>query len=516
MWSRSCGSWRRSSTASQYAESVPTLLDVLDAGQDDDLALAIPGGIRLTYRRLREEVWRGAEALAARGIRRGDRVGLVYPNSAEAIVLFLAAATAGTAAPLNPAYKVDEFQFFLQDTRARALLVPPGQGAAARQALPAGAVVVEAAFDEHGSLRFPGGPESGATVEPPGEDDVALVLHTSGTTSRPKMVPLRHRNLAASVANIIPSYGLTSADVALCVMPLFHVHGLVASTLSTLGSGGTVVVPPRFSPFEFWGLVRDHGVSWYSAVPTIHQMLAGRSGRPRPDGVDGLRLARSCSSALSPELMARLEELLGVPVLEAYGMTEVSHQMASNPLPPAARRPGSVGIGTGVGIAILDEHGVPQAPGTAGEVAVRGPNVMDGYEANPTANAEAFADGWFRTGDEGTVDADGYLTLRGRIKELINRGGEKIAPREIDEVLLRHPAVEEAVTFGIPHPSWGEEVAAAVVLSREVEKRELTEFCRQYLADFKVPRQLYFVTEIPRTATGKIQRRNVAAAFDRS
>ncbi|HSR26724.1 MAG TPA: acyl--CoA ligase, partial [Candidatus Eisenbacteria bacterium] len=457
-----------------------------------------------------------AEALAARGIRRGDRVALVYPNSAEAIVLFLAAATAGTAAPLNPGYKVDEFRFYLEDTGARALLVPPGQGAAARQALPAGATVVDAAFEEHGTLVFAGGAGGGGRVEAPCDDDVALVLHTSGTTSRPKMVPLRHRNLAASVANIIPSYELTAGDVSLSVMPLFHVHGLVASTLSTLGSGGTVVVPSRFSPFEFWGLVREHRVTWYSAVPTIHQMLAGRSARPRPDGADSLRFARSCSSALAPELMARLEEVLGVPVLEAYGMTEASHQMASNPLPPRPRRPGSVGVGTGVAIAVLDEHGSPRRPGAAGEVVVRGPNVMDGYEANPAANVEAFTDGWFRTGDEGTLDGDGYLTLRGRIKELINRGGEKIAPREIDEVLKRHPAVAEAVAFGVPHPSWGEEVAAAVVLSGEVGKRELTDFCREHLADFKVPRHLYFVTEIPRTATGKVQRRHVAATFTAS
>jgi acyl-CoA synthetase (AMP-forming)/AMP-acid ligase II len=495
---------------------VSTLLNVLAAGQDDDLALVIPGGIRLTYRRLREEVWRGAEALAARGVRRGDRVALVYPNSAEAIVLFLAAATAATAAPLNPAYKLEEFQFYLEDTRARALLVPPGQAAAARQALPGGATVVEAAFDEHGALRFPGGPDAGGTVEPPGDDDVALVLHTSGTTSRPKMVPLRHRNLAASVGNIVPAYRLTGDDVALCVMPLFHVHGLLASTLSTFSSGGTVVVPQKFSPFEFGGLVRDHRVTWYSAVPTIHQVLVGRGERSRPEGLETLRFARSCSSALAPELMTRLEDLLGVPVLEAYGMTEASHQMASNPLPPDERRPGSVGRGTGVEVAVLDERGTVLAPGAAGEVAVRGPNVMDGYEANPTANAEAFSEGWFRTGDQGTIDAAGYVTLQGRIKELINRGGEKIAPREIDEVLLRHPAVAEAVTFGVPHPSWGEEVAAAVVLRGDVETKELADFSRRYLADFKVPRHIYVVTEIPRTATGKVQRRHVAAAFNRS
>jgi len=492
---------------------MPTLLNVLQAGADDAPALVVPGGPRLTYRRLREEVWRAAEALAALGLGRGDRIALVYPNSAEAIVLFLAASVAGTAAPLNPGYKVDEFAFYLEDTGARALLVAPGAGAAAREALPGGARVVEAALDDSGSLSISSGPAAGRPLEPPSDEDVALVLHTSGTTSRPKMVPLRHRHLAASVANIVPWYRLAPDDVSLCVMPLFHVHGLVASTLSTLGSGGAVVVPPRFSPFEFWALVSEHRVTWYSAVPTIHQMLVGRGSRERPDRGASLRFARSCSSALSPELMGQLEDVLGVPVLEAYGMTEASHQMASNPLPPQVRRPGSVGPGTGVEVAVLDESGAALAGGRAGEVAVRGPNVMDGYEANPQANREAFTDGWFRTGDLGALDENGYLTLQGRIKELINRGGEKIAPREVDEVLLRHPAVAEAVTFAIPHPAWGEEVAAAVVLRFEVDRKELLDFCRRYLADFKVPRRLFFVEQIPRTATGKVQRRHVAASL---
>jgi len=493
---------------------VHTLLNVLDAGDDDQLALLVPGGPRLTYRRLREEVGRAAGVLAAHGVRSGDRVALVYPNSAEAVVLFLAAAATGTAAPLNPAYKVDEFAFYLEDTRAKLLLVPPGDSAGAREALRDRGAVIEAGFDGASSLRF-GADIHGArrALAAPDDDDVALVLHTSGTTSRPKMVPLRHRNLTASVANIVASYRLGADDVSLCVMPLFHVHGLVASALAALGSGGTVVIPPRFSPFEFWGLVRDHRVTWYSAVPTIHQMLVGRATQRRSARADSLRFARSCSSALSPQLMRQVEDLLGVPMLEAYGMTEASHQMASNPLPPAERRPGSVGPGTGVQIAILGEQCAPLPPGMAGEVAVRGPNVMAGYEANPAATQEAFCDDWFRTGDQGTLDEAGYLTLQGRIKELIIRGGEKIAPREIDEVLMRHPAVAEAVTFGVPHLSWGEEVAAAVVLKGEVGKKELADFSRQHLADFKVPRQFFFVTDIPRTATGKIQRRHVAAAF---
>lgn len=495
---------------------MPTLLDVLNFGHDQRVAIVTQSGLTLTYRQLRYEVTRAAEHLSSCGVRPGERVAMVYPNSAEAIVLFLAAAVAGTAAPLNPSYKREEFAFYLEDTQARVLLVPPGDFLPAREALPAGGTVIEAGFDEGGTLRLEpvsSTPSLRRALTEPGDDDVALVLHTSGTTSRPKMVPLRHRNLAASVANIIPSYGLTEDDVSLCVMPLFHVHGLVASTLATLGSGGTVVVPQRFSPFEFWGLLGEHRVTWYSAVPTIHQLIAGRADHGKRASATSLRFARSCSSSLPPQLMSELEDLLNVPVLEAYGMTEASHQMASNPLPPGRRQPGSVGCGTGVEIAILGEDSNILPVGAAGEVVVRGPNVMDGYEANPAATEAAFCGDWFRTGDQGTLDHDGYLTLQGRIKELIVRGGEKIAPREIDEILQRHPAVAEAVTFGFPHKTWGEEVAAAVVLKGEVGKRDLADFCRQHLADFKIPRQFFFVDNIPRTSTGKIQRRHVAAAF---
>lgn len=493
-----------------------TLLNVLNAGHDQHVAIVTQSGLTLTYRQLRDEVTRAAEQLSACGVGPGERVALVYPNSAEAIVLFLAAALAGTAAPLNPSYKREEFAFYLQDTRARVLLVPPGDFPAARAALPEGGTIIEAGFEANGTLRLSPlshTPPQSHTLSEPRDDDVALVLHTSGTTSRPKMVPLRHRNLAASVANIIPSYGLREDDVSLCVMPLFHVHGLVASTLATLGSGGTVVVLQRFNPFEFWGVLAEHHVTWYSSVPTIHQLIVNRAAHSKQTSESSLRFARSCSAQLSPQLMGNLEDLLDVPVLEAYGMTEASHQMASNPLPPGHRLPGSVGIGTGVEIAIIGEHCEFLPVGAAGEVVVRGPNVMDGYEANPEATNAAFCANWFRTGDLGTLSQDGYLTLAGRIKELINRGGEKIAPREIDEVLERHPAVAEAVTFGMPHATWGEEVAAAIVLKGEAEKRDLADFCRQHLADFKVPRQFFFVDEIPRTSTGKIQRRHVASAF---
>jgi acyl-CoA synthetase (AMP-forming)/AMP-acid ligase II len=492
-----------------------TIASLLDDGASDHTALVVPDGPSLTYRRLRELTEEAAFALAAYGVTAGDRVAIVAPNSPEAILLFLAASMIGVACPLNPAYKEDEFRFYLEDTGAKFLLVPPGEGAEARRALPPGASVLEARLDEKGKLHISNGahPRAVDSLHVSEAGDTALVLHTSGTTSRPKRVPLLHRNLMASVDNIVHSYALTPDDISLCVMPLFHVHGLVASALAAFRAGGTVVAPLRFNPLGFWPLMKAVRPTWFSASPTPHQLIVGRLHDDQPPGSERLRFVRSCSSALSPALMELMERRYGVPVLEAYGMTEASHQMASNPLPPARRVPGSVGRGTGVDIAILGESGPEPSVGAQGEVCVRGPNVIGGYESNPEANAASFVSGWFRTGDLGVLDADGYLTLLGRIKELINRGGEKIAPREIDEVLESHPAVKEAVTFGVPHPTWGEEVAAAVVLRAPVTEKELLAFARERLADFKVPKRLHIVDAIPKTPTGKIQRRFVAQQF---
>ena len=492
-----------------------TLNALLERGEAGAPAVVVPDGPSLSYARLREEVARAADGLAALGLRRGDRIALVLPNSAETIVMFLAAATVGTAAPLNPAYKEDEFRFFLEDTEAKALVVPPGRIEAARRARPEACMLVEASIDASGRVVLASGAAERSDASPgPSDEDVALVLHTSGTTSRPKQVPLRQRNLHASALNIAATYRLTPGDVAMCVMPLFHIHGLMASTMATFSSGGTVVVPPAFDAMTFWPAVQRSGATWYSAVPTMHQMLLLRNRGGRPPGAERLRFIRSSSSALSPETMRQLESRFGAPVLEAYGMTEASHQMASNPLPPAERRPGTVGVETGIQIAVMDEGGRVLAGGERGEVVIQGPTVLDAYANNPEANAKSFTDGWFRTGDQGFLDAGGYLSLVGRLKEMINRGGEKIAPREVDDVLLQHPAVAEAVAFGSPHPSWGEEVAAAVVLKAPATEKELLAFARERLADHKVPRKLYLVEQIPRTATGKIQRRAVAEAFN--
>jgi len=500
--------------------------ELLKHGDPSRVAVVVAGGgPSITYDRLRRQVAVLAVQLNNLGIRRGDRVAMALPNGLEMIVSFLAAAIASTAAPLNPAYKLDEFRFYLEDTGARALIVPPKGADEARSAAGRETLIIEADVDAEGQVRFSSvmdhrpqttdhGPSSVVHRPSSNPDDIALVLHTSGTTSRPKRAPLSHGNLMASAYNVAVTYKLTSEDVSLCVMPLFHVHGLVASALATLLTGGTIVVVPRFNPLSFWSTVRDHRVSWYSAVPTIHQMLLARAkSGVRPPGAEYLRFIRSCSAPLPPQTMMEMEEKVGVPVLEAYGMTEAAHQMTSNPLPPNARKAGSVGCGTGVDIAIMDENGRRLPVGARGEVAIKGPNVFSGYEDNPEANAESFVNGWFRTGDEGTLDSEGYLTLVGRIKEMINRGGEKISPREIDETLMAHPAVAEAVCFGMPDRVYGEEVAAAVVLRSPVTASELMAHCRSLLADFKCPKVIYIVDAIPRTASGKAQRRTVTAEF---
>jgi acyl-CoA synthetase (AMP-forming)/AMP-acid ligase II len=493
------------------ATTLPELLRTIPA---DKTAIVLPESSRaISYGALRRQVDAVAEALAASGVRRGDRVGIALPNGLQAIVSFLAASMAGTAAPLNPAYKEDEFRFYLEDTKARVLILPPAGAVEARRAAGSAVEVLSVEVDDLGTVGL-SGVSSGLPVVPATVDDVALILHTSGSTGRPKRVPLSHANLSISARNVARSYALTADDVSLCVMPLFHVHGLVASTLATLATGGTVVVPEKFNPLSFWRVARDHGVTWYSAVPTLHQLLLARAepGSP-PVGSEKLRFIRSCSAPLSPQVMKDLEAAFGAPVVEAYGMTEAAHQMASNPLPPGERLPGSVGQGTDVRVSIMDEEGRHLPPGVIGEVVIKGPNVITAYENNPEANAASFVDGWFRTGDQGVLDANGYLKLTGRLKEMINRGGEKISPSEVDQVLLTHPAVAEAVCFGVAHPTYGEEVVAAVVLRQAASEADLLAFCKERLTDYKRPKKIHITDTIPRTATGKIQRRNVAQSF---
>lgn len=492
-----------------------SLANILDDHPSGKSSVLIPDGPATTYGELRDEVERIAETLAT-VISPGKAVSIVLPNGLEFLVAFLAVTRAGAiAAPLNSAYTLDEFKFFMEDADAQLVILPEGDHVGREAAGQLGIPTLDARLDSGGRVQLSRG---GANLvdrkdaQEPSPDDVALFLHTSGTTSRPKGVPLTHANLLASLRNIGDTYALTPEDVAMVVMPLFHVHGLIGVALSTLNTGGSIVVPPRFSASRFWQEQSSTGATWYSAVPTIHQILLMRAeddNAPR----ESFRFIRSCSAALAPSVFNDLESRFGAPVLEAYGMTEASHQMASNPLPPGARQPGTVGPGTGVEIATMDDNGHLLGSDRTGEVVIKGPNVTSGYHNNPTANEEAFTNGWFRTGDQGVLDMDGVLTLTGRIKELINRGGEKISPLEVDAVLLQHPSIAEAVCFGVPDVKYGEAVQAAVVLSDTVTENDVRAFCGGHLADFKVPDRVYIVQSLPRTATGKIQRRNVAAQF---
>jgi acyl-CoA synthetase (AMP-forming)/AMP-acid ligase II len=477
-------------------------------------ALVVPDtGQALTYGQLATRVETLSQRLAGLGVRRGDRVALALPNGPDIVLLLLAITALGAAAaPLNPAYTESEFGFFLSDIAPRLMLVPASGAAAASAAADVAGtalLAVQPATDGPPQLLTADGGAAGMqrSFEQGGANDVAFVLHTSGTTSRPKQVPLRQRNLMASARTIAAHYQLSQSDVSFCVMPLFHIHGLVASTFAALAAGGAVITPRRFTPHRFWPQAREHGATWLSAGPTLHLMIldqADSAGAP-----DTLRFVRSCSSALSPALLERAERAYRVPMLEAYGMTEASHQMTSNPLPPEARLPGSVGVPTGTEVAIADQDGTLLPGGRVGEVVIRGPGVMSGYVANPAATAEAFFGDWFRTGDRGVL-RDGYLFLEGRLKEMIIRGGENIAPAEIEQVLMSHPAVRDAVCFGIPDVKYGELVAAAVTLDAEAPVRDLIDHCRQSLAAFKVPARIDVLAEIPRTPTGKVQRRRVA------
>jgi oxalate---CoA ligase len=473
-------------------------------------ALVCPDdGERVTHTELRERAAAIAGRLRAAGVERGGRVAIVLPNGPEIIEVLLGVAAAGAAAaPLNPAYTEPEYRFYLDDLAPQLLMVGAGAAPVARAA--AGAIPIVEVTPRTGAeplLTQDGGElpadRDGAEGSP---EDVALLLHTSGTTSRPKQVPLLQRNLTSQAHSIAAHYALSPDDVSYCAMPLFHVHGLVASTLAQLAAGGTVIVPRRFSPRRFWGQAETHGVTWVSAGPTLHQMILDQPGT----APGTLRFTRSCSSALSPRLMRDAEARYGVPMIEAYGMTEAGHQMTSNPLPPAARLEGSVGISAGAEIRVVDTEGRDVAPGAPGEVAIRGPGVTPGYLNNERANAEAFFDGWFRTGDEGTLE-DGYLRLRGRLKEMIIRGGENISPHEIEAVLLAHPDVGEAVVFGVDDDKYGQTVAAAVVLTGPVGADELRAHARTSLAAFKVPDTIHVLSEIPKTPTGKVQRSRMPA-----
>lgn len=494
---------------------IPALLRARADATPDAPALLAPGKQPLSYRQLDEQTGAVAAQLRSVGIGKDDRVALVHPNGPEAAAAFLAISSAAVCAPLNPTYRQSEYDYYLSDLRAKAVVVETGTDSPLRQLAKRRDLrvleIVPSGSGEAGRFELSHGRP--ARRHDPGPDDTALVLHTSGTTARPKIVPLTHRRLLLSAANVARTLELRPDDRCLNVMPLFHIHGLVAALLGSLSAGASVVCTGGFHAPSFHTWLADVEPTWYTAVPTMHQAVVARVEREAvAPGHSSLRLVRSSSAPLPPQVYDDLEAAFGVPVIEAYGMTEAAHEIASNPLPPALRKRGSVGTTREVELAIVAPDGEPVARGEVGDVVIRGETVFTAYEANPEANEDAFVAGWFRTGDVGRVDDDGYVFLQGRRKEIINRGGEKIAPAEVEEALLGHPDVVQAVSFAVPHGSLGEEVGAAVILrdGSQATERELQERVATRLADFKVPSIVAVVDDIPRGPTGKLQRIGLA------
>jgi acyl-CoA synthetase (AMP-forming)/AMP-acid ligase II len=498
-----------------------TIPELLHSGADDAVAIRAPLAPPLSYAALRRNTAAAVAALNSFGVGRRDRVAIVLPNGPQMASAFVGVAAAACAAPLNPGYRAEEFEFYLGDLGAKALIVEHGsESAALAVADKLGILVLELLASDEGAGAFRLRPlkadPAGLVAAPASEaaaGDLALILHTSGTTSRPKIVPLTQANVCASARNVGASLRLDAADTGLNIMPLFHIHGLIAGLLAPLAAGGAVFCTPGFNALKFFGWMQEAKPSWYTAVPTMHQTILARA--PQNSAVilaNPLRFLRSSSASMPPQVIAELEAAFGAPLIEAYGMTEAAHQMACNPLPPALRVPGSVGLAAGPEVAIMDQQGRLLAAGETGEIVIHGANVTAGYENNPKANAEAYVGQWFRTGDQGVMDEQGYVRITGRLKEIISRGGEKISPREVDEILMDHPAVQQVVTFGIPHDKLGEDVGAAVVLheGHSASEKELREFAAIRLADFKVPRKIVFLDEIPKGATGKLQRIGLA------
>lgn len=505
---------------------------LLEIGKDKAPALLAPGQSMLDWAGLRNQFTVLGKTLHSTGISPADTVAMVLPNGPQMTMAFLAIAGHAVAAPLNPAYRHAEFAFYLDDLKPRAILLPAGYAGPARDAAserniqilevrslvdaPAGIFALDCDPPQNAASGVTAGtmpdenPRSTATN--------ALLLHTSGTTSRPKIVPLTEANLCHSALHIARTLELTSADRCLSIMPQFHIHGLLAATLAPLSAGGSISCPPGFDALQFLRWLESEQPTWYTAVPTMHQAILARARR-NPDAARaaGLRFLRSSSASLPPPVFHELEALFDCPVVESYGMTEAAHQMTSNPWQRGRQKPGSVGLPAGPDVAIADSDGRFLGPGETAEICISGPNVTPGYVANAKSNAEAFfvdaaGQRWFRTGDQGQFDADGYLFITGRIKELINRGGEKIAPREVDDVLAEFPGIEQVVTFALPHPTLGEDVAVAVVMAEglTLDTEALKAFARERLAPYKVPRRIVVVDAIPKGATGKLQRIGLA------
>ena len=456
--------------------------------------------------------------LAFLKINKEDKVAIVLGNGSAMACTFIAIAANYTSCPLNPSYTKEEFKFYYDDLKVKAVIIEENKSIEAREAAKeldiriinlksktkSRSIELDIKTDIKNKDEY--------LIESD-QDDVAMILHTSGTTSRPKMVPLSQKNLLASASNISNTLNLSEEDKCLNIMPMFHIHGLIAAILAPIYKSGTIITPSGFDALKFFRWIDEFKPTWYTAVPTMHQAILSRA----PRNIDiiknnQLKFIRSSSASLPSTVMKSLEKAFNTCVIESYGMTEATHQMTSNPLPPNKRKAGSVGLAAGPEVALLKNnkiiHNNKANKDITGQIIIKGENVTSGYINNPKANSESYIDGWFLTGDEGIFDKDGYLRITGRLKEIINRGGEKISPKEIDEILMEHEYIQQAVAFSVPHEKLGEDLYAAVILrdNNSINENELKDYCRKRLTQFKIPKKILIVDEIPKGATGKLQR----------
>ena len=493
---------------------VATLLRDRAASRGDAVALETADGETTSYAELHDRAGRIAAALGAAVQSRGGRprIGIVLPNGPDMAVSLLGVCLVGVALPFNPAYTAAEFEAYFRETAVDVLLTREGDDGPAVAA--AGRLALPIAYLSKDGGGIVGVGAVGAASPPPARADVALVLLTSGSTGRAKAVPLTHGNICTSAVEVCRSMDLGPDDRCLSMWEQYHIGGLVDLLLAPLASGGTVICTDGFDAAEFFKVLEARRPTWFQGVPTtLNELVVQAERRPAPPRPNTLRLIRSVAAALQPRLMSDLEGLFGVPVIQTFGMTEAGPLVTSTRLPPALRKPGSTGRSCGTEIKVVDPSGKPCEPGIDGDIAIRGDNVFSGYENDAAANAAQFRDGWFYTGDIGHLDVDGDLFLTGRTKQLINRGGEKINPQEVDDALCSMTAVLEAASFAVKHPTLGEDIAAAVV-ARQADtlgEARIRSYLSERLASFKVPQRILFLERLPRNPVGKIDRLALSA-----
>ena len=491
--------------------------NIFENADDNKIAITSENKSQINYKNLKIFIDNISKQLSGNGITNKDRAAIVLPNGPTMATSFLGISSYMSAAPLNPSYKSEEYEFYLKDLNPKILIVEKNsKNPSIEIAKKLNIEICELKIHKDQPEGLFNLFENKSDYSLPDENDEALVLHTSGTTSRPKIVPLSNNNIYSSSENISKSLDLTDKDHCLNIMPLFHIHGLIAVLATSMKVGASICASSGFNALKFLDLAKSEKITWYSGVPTMHQAILLRANKSGDVAKKlNLRLIRSSSASLPPAVFKNLNEVFNCPVIEAYGMTEATHQMTSNPLPPKQQKAGFVGIPAGPEVCIMDDNGNILKQGNVGEICIKGDNVTLGYENNDDANKTSFTNGWFRTGDQGYFDNDGYLKISGRIKEIINKGGEKISPLEVDNVLMDHPSIDQAVCFGYEDKMLGENIASAIIIKdgMECSENDVLNYAEKKLAKFKIPKKIFFVDEIPKGATGKLQRNVLAKKF---